>query len=441
MLKKILKSMVIGGAALTIAATSAQAARVDINLYGASAQFLFWTSAAPVYLADSAANGGYGCDGGVYHAIASKANALGRDAGIAVCNGDTAITGVSQIDGSGSTDTLVIRYTSKASYDGIYAILDDNSVNNECSVAGQRRQPVLDSGVVLGAGGSAAGNSIPNLACMDVHIGASDVAAETFGQASYGRLKGHLGAAGSEVTRSIYDVPTPPAPTYVAARPIVVPFGFFANNNLGTEVPFDNITRPMAVNIFSGKILDWNEFGVDEAGVAIDSLPVVVCMRHAGSGTHSTLDSAVMRADANLPQTEVPAGSPFVTFGFSPVVWFNDGSTDEIKCVGQNAGAIGYADVDKCGSKCAGGDYGWAKSMTYNGVAGDANTIKNGHYDFWAAQWLYYNAEEVNSPKIADMIAWASIGTNMPASRAAYWAAQDDMKFAKADDFALPIKK
>ncbi|MBU2429408.1 MAG: substrate-binding domain-containing protein, partial [Proteobacteria bacterium] len=363
MLKKILKTMVIGGAALTIAATSAQAARVDINLYGASAQFLFWTASAPVYLADTTENGGYGCDGGVFHAVASKANALGRDAGIAVCNGDTAIDGVSQIDGSGTKDTLVIRYTSKASYDGIYAILDDNSLNSECAVAGQRRQPVLDSGVVLGAGGAAAGNSIPNLACMDVHIGASDVAASTFGQASYGRIKGHNSAEGTEVTRSIYNVPTPPAPTYVAARPIVVPFGFFANNDPSTPVPFDNITRPMAANIFSGQITNWNKFGV-----AAD-LPMVVCLRHAGSGTHATLDAGVLRGDVNVIQVEVPADDFGVEMGWTPVVWFNDGSSDEIKCVGQNVGAIGYADVDKCGSKCAGGDYGYAKSMTYNGVA------------------------------------------------------------------------
>ncbi|MBU2429646.1 MAG: hypothetical protein KKH99_03045, partial [Proteobacteria bacterium] len=61
---------------------------------------------------------------------------------------------------------------------------------------------------------------------------------------------------------------------------------------------------------------------------------------------------------------------------------------------------------------------------------------------FWSAQWLYYNSTDTtNAGKIANMIAWASIGTNMPASQALYWAAQNDMKFAKADDFALPITK
>lgn len=498
MLKNIIKGIAIGGAAVAMLVSSASADALQINLYGASAQFTFWTSAAPKYLADGV--NGYGCTGGVYHAvnyleadgcdrtdddtaddwlcdltnqdvIAPNQN---RDTGIAVCNGDTAITGVSEIDGLGTKDTLVITYTTNASYDGLFAVQDIateyNPDSTACTTLGQRLLPVLDSNTILYdySVHTSAKTSIPTLACQDVNIGASDVAATTFGQKSTGYAKGPNG--GDEVIRDIKDVPTPFSGTFTEARPIVVPFAFFANDDASTPVPFDNMTRPMAVNLFSGKIANWGQFWgpADETtgDYSQNDMQVTICLRHAGSGTHATLDAAVMRGDAALPTKEKSLADDFtgeenpfthelpsfdptggVAAGILPYIFFNKGSSDELKCVGHTVGAVGYADVDKCGGvdneNCDEDtdSLGKAKLMTYNGELGLADAIKYGRYDFWSAQYLYYKTADTNAMLISNLIAYASDSANMPSKKQPYWASQDDMVWSKTSDFFLPTLK
>ena len=101
-MEKVLKSAVIGASMMAMVGT-AQAAEYNLNIYGASAQHKFWLNLAPDFLVD--ANGGQcaSVDQDSFdtkHGIARGNNCLG--------------------DGS----TIYIRYSSRASYDGINAVND-----------------------------------------------------------------------------------------------------------------------------------------------------------------------------------------------------------------------------------------------------------------------------------------------------------------------------
>lgn len=451
MFKNILKGIAIGSAALAITAGAAQADTIEVNLYGASAQFKFWTNAAPYFLKDQ------GCADADNYAVNDK-DTHDRDTGIAVCVSSTDpvqnITTGAGING----DTVVLRYTTKASYDGIRAVTADARFDEDGCGSDMRLQG--DFGVEADQSDYAAlqpwdtvadepnpGSTIPLLTCQDVHIGASDVAARTFAQVSNGYEEGHLGGDWEERDISYPSALLDPEDLgYQVDRPIVVPFGFFANNGLAADdplttmdetvaVPFDNLSRLMAVSIFSGQVANWNDFDP-----SLPNLSVTACLRHAGSGTAATLNAAVMRGDSPLVTDEVPVTDIAYMFGLVPAIYFNDGSSDEMRCVGQIAGAVGYADVDKCIDGCD-GDYGSVKSLTWQGVAGSATAIKHGQYDFWSAQWLYSNESGDVDAVIDALAAYASIEENLPSSKAPYWAAQNAMMWEKSTDYSYPVKK
>lgn len=420
MLKKLVKIAVIGGTLLGMAA-GANAAEININVYGASAQYTFWNAASGEFLKDQ----------GCADADISTATDSGGKHGITRCS-----------DLSG--DTVYIRYSSKASYDGIRSVqgLDPDGVASGDGCEVDERMMADETTVDWGAG------TVTSLACKDVTIGASDVAAETFGQASSGAIKGPAG--GDDEERNIYNITMDDS--YNVYRPIVVPFAFFRNANPTTPVPFDNMSRLMATAIFSGQVTNWNQFDPTKA-----SVPVVVCMRHAGSGTHATLDAAVMRGDYNLMSTEALPGSAPVIANLKPVTYFNDGSSDEMRCVGggtidsyDGIGAVGYADADKVVMDPVSGEYhnaskyGDVKLMTWQGEAAVKNNIINGKYDFWSAQWLYAAPDESTEVQaLIDALAdFASDATNLALTgKDEYWAAQDEMMVEKINDFSYPSFK
>ena len=449
MFKKIVKGLVIGGAALTIAATPSFAKTVEVNIFGASAQFKFWTSAAPEYLRTLCA------DADVYaatNAVESDAGTHGRDAGIAVCAGSEAFAGLTgqgydgTANGGTTNDTLVIRYATNASYDGIMAVQDNDAFDSDnCPTDGDRYQAAPAAGELKTF--TTPGNSIAALACMDVNVGASDVSAKTFKQSSDGFAKGNNGSAADIINRTISYPSTlqvdPADAGYQVDRPIVVPFGFYAS----TDVPVDNLSRMMALNLFSGKVANWNE--IDPS---FPSQPVVVCHRHAGSGTVATLNAAVFRGDDQLPtrQQDGTFGSPYFDFlvsgGAIPAIYFNKGSSDAVKCAGKHSGAVAYADADKCVNGC-GGKYEDLKAIAYQGVGGDltgdvmSDATKYGRHIFWSAQYLYSNETGETDAQIDGLVAFASVDANMPANRAAFWASQDAMNWEKATDFSWPSAK
>jgi hypothetical protein len=426
MLKKLVKTAIFGCTIIGLAA-SANAADININIYGASAQFKFWSAAAGDFLEDQ------GCaPADVYSASDDDKH------GITMCAGTE--EGGSGINGD--NNNYYIRYSSKASYDGIRSVqgIDVEGLSTGCPDEGYR-QMADETAVTWTAGGGADTGLDPatDLTCKDVTIGASDVAAETFGQSSSGALKGPNG--GDPTDRDIYNL-TVDAGNYNSFRPIVVPFAFFRNANAGTPVPFDNMSRLMATAIFSGQASDWNQFDPTLA-----SLPIVVCLRHAGSGTHATLDAAVLRGDYPLLTQEI-TGIPGL-----PTVYFNDGSSDEMRCVGggtisgyDGIGAVGYADADKVIMDGGTGEYhdptkyGDIKLMTWMGEEAVKENIINGKYDFWSAQWLYASKSEDTAvlDMIDDLVAFASDPANLPSSKADYWSAQDEMMVEKVTDFTYP---
>jgi len=386
MIKKLLKATVVGASIFAMVG-AANAAEVNINIYGASAQYTYWNDAADDFMVD------LGCTA-IQQAAGNTANS-------------TSGHGITR--GTCGADTWHIRYSSKASFDGIRAMqcIDPDGTSG-CANPCERRladETTTNWGTRV----------VTSLACKDVNVGASDVeAAAIAGMESHGQLRGHLG--GGWVDR-VMDASTIYDTGLANYRPIVVPFAFFKENN----VPYTNLSKMQAVHIFSGSIWDWSDFDPTVASQA-----VTICLRHAGSGTHATLNAVVMANAAGLITEE---GDGMLT----PVAWFNDGSSDMANCVVQNAGSVGYADADQT----------FAANVTrlsYEGVAATKNNIVNGNYPFWAAQWLYVDAIVPNSP-IDKLATWAADPDNMPAGRAPFWAAQDEMNVVKSNSFTFPVRQ
>lgn len=421
MLKKI---AAVSAAVLMVAGATgaAQAATRNINLYGASAQYLFWNDASDDFLATK------GCSNIQQAEFDSK-------------NGITKGEACTSYAG----DDVVIRYSSKASFDGVMAAKNLEHPDAPTSCTNKAERPMVTD------------ISAAALSCQDVTLGASDVAAEAFTQISSGQLKGPLG--GGFVSRNFVASPVDGS-GMTTFNPLVVPFAPFVSNNVTmstcdggdlagemcsdladcgagatscTAKPLDNVSREMLVNIFSGQAWYWSDFG---AGFPAE--PITVCLRHAGSGTHATLDHAVMNSKwgANLVVSESAA---------DPIVYFNDGSSDEMKCISSNKGAItpalyaiGYADADQLSAKPEYAPY--VTSPKYNGYKATRVNIRNGLYDWFSAQWMYMNPAEAatNKAVVTDLVAFAANPDNIPSTKANYWAAQDEMTWFKDSDLTYP---
>jgi hypothetical protein len=435
-MKKATKVLVLGAAIVALAAPVHAATTIDFNIYGASAQFTFWNAAAPGVLptvrkcgATSQVTydtGGVDTANDKKHEVTTGVN----------CDGAT--------PGAGTT-TINLRYSSKASYDGINAVKNIDAANT-CPGQPNQRKMIIDK-LTLG--------------CQNVHLGASDVAGETFTQQSHGQKFGPLG--GGKVDAVYSGISTTGLTPY---NPIVVPFGFFVNNAVkvytcqggthdgnycttGTAVAdcgtgitcaqniLSNITREQVVQIFGGNTAFWQDFGQSYPA----GLQTVACLRHAGSGTHATFDKVFFTgANPNaLVQNENAAG---------PILWFNDGASDLMKCVNGNStatptgsaiGAIGYADADQANLVNT-------SSIKYNGLFARRNVIRNGSYDFFTNEWLYENQSNTGATgTIHDLIIGLNTFASNPANittylgtKAYYWASQTEMNFNKTSDANYP---
>lgn len=430
-MKRSIKSLALAASVLAMAGT-AQAATYDINIYGASAQYNFWKNLSATYLTASVANGGQNCTGGTTSAEYNTGSDASNDKKHFIVTGTNCNGG----------HTINIRISSKASYDGI------NAVRNT-GTAGQRS--MLDS------------VTNPVLVAKDVHVGASDVAGESFQQESHGQKNGPAG--GGQYDMAFTGISTS---GLTVKNPLVVPFAFFVNNSVTynkcvggtndgmlcvtagaqdicgtggtcTNTQLDNISRPMAVNIFGNKSWYWSDLGASfNAGTAGNE--IIACHRHAGSGTHATIDYAVLthgKWGGNLPTQESTA----VTSD-SGIVYFNESSSNEMNCINTLAGAIGYADADQ---KLT--DYTSTHQVKYQGVPARRNTVRNGLYDFWSVQNLYINNTKtpVNvAPRtiIDSMITWASKPASinlLPSPMPSFWASFNEMVYMKSSDKTYEI--
>ena len=378
-MKHALKATVLSAALVLLAAAAASAAVIDINLYGASAQYLYWNDAADTFLI------GQGCTN------VEQAEDATRKHGIT--------------KGTCGADTVYVRYSAKASFDGIYSCKGQVPPDGQESCAGvsPRHREMADEAATTWAGPPPAMGTVNALTCKVVGLGASDVNGNTFGQSSHGQIKGHLG--GGYIDRSIPAIDTTGMTFY---QPLVVPFGFFVNTAAG----IDNLTRLQALLIYSGKAQNWRDFGPSYV-----NKDIIACLRHAGSGTHATLDAAIMRGDW-----------PLVTYEDAPYIYFNDGSSDLMKCVNQNGGqsttnyaAVGYADADQALRCGPGQTYANTTEIDHEGVSAAKDNIKYGVYNFWAAQWLFEcdPGNPTLHPWMLNLMNFASDAANLPVSKAA----------------------
>ncbi|MBU0481325.1 MAG: substrate-binding domain-containing protein [Proteobacteria bacterium] len=425
-MKKLVLGAMLGASLLAMASTASAA--VEINIFGASAQNDYWNTAAPLYLAAPVANGGMGCD----PATVAKANRYYDKGGVWTKDKKMGIAKGDNCAGAGG-DTVYIQYTAVASFEGprsVYGVDPDNldSCSDNPAYDDHYREMIDETSCDFAIGECSA------KACKDVTIGASDVAAESFTQSSTGCINGHVDCSEVlDISLTPDTIPTAGLDTY---RPIVVPFRFFVSDNLATA-GINNLTRLQAVLLFNGNVTNWSQFGP-----SYPNLGTVICLRHAGSGTHATLDKAVMRGDYPLASVQI-VPPPFNPTG--QVIYFNESSSNLMDCVndlgGKSAathGAVGYADADKN----AAGTWPNVVNVTYNGVDALQDHIKNGVYSFWSAQWIYEDPTEPNyavtHPIVQSMMAYSSIAANIPASKAPYWVAKNDLNVTKGTDFVLP---
>jgi hypothetical protein len=458
MLKKIIKGMIVGGAVLALAGPASAQLR-QINIFGASAQYNYWTQGAPQFLANVVGCG----ESDIGHAQTKKfvpAVGSSRDVGIAMCDGgadDSPVDlGGSRLGGTNSPyngDTVIIRYTTFASAEGVYAGLGIDPKNAEagaCSNATDR-QMADETNTTFTHGTSvipAPTGGVHGVKCVDIQLGTADIDPACFTQKTYGpykwdafgtndpgtwtQWKDAMGSIfGQPDKHSCRDCDTwwirefSPIPVdsnnYTVFNPVVVPFAFFVHQaSLGSTVT--NITRPMAQMLFSQQVENWSSFypGLNQE--------VVLCIRHAGSGTHATMDWHVVNpfgmAQLAKHPDEVGDSTKIVQ------TYTNKGSSDEAGCIAYFPGAIGYLDADKNGpDTCAGG----VCRTLYQGVTASRDAIRKGLYDFEAANWVVANNTDAAANEVQDLMAYMADPSNLDLTdQAGFWASQDEMQVTRS---------
>lgn len=449
-IKKLLGSLVAGTAMLAIAGT---ASANDINIYGASAQFSYWQAAMPYFLQNQ------GCTGVQYSASSDGNHMIVQ----ATCGGSL----------------VNIRYSNKASYDGLAAVKGNNGgaflptgATAQCPNGTDRL--MLDEAACTFTPFTTDGNgnvtSTPGACgttatkCVPVTMAASDVKASSFLQKSMGAVNGPAGnpSGQSNLTYSKrnFNATTLDTTGLSSINPFVVPFGFFVNKSVqwdsnypnGVWVTIPNISRLMAVSIFAQYgATSWKDFGDDyrvsdytNGGVELTGDPLNVCLRHAGSGSHATLDAAVINKGNGWGNALLTAQS--VGTGGARSIYFNDGTGNEMDCINgigswTGLGAIGYADADRANKANTVGP------LNYQGFAPSRVNIRNGRYDFWTLEWLYWdptNADYIaNSTLINAMENFIDTPSNMNlvASKKNFYATKTEMKVNKATaDLSYPSR-
>jgi len=431
-IKKLLGSLVAGTAMLAVAGIASAATTYEANLYGASAQFTFWNLQAVSYIQSQP-----GCSGAT---VRQPQFDSADQVNFATCGPNN--------------NTYIIRVSSKASYDGILAVKGDNSLagSEACTpttytdggVAGNYRLMADETSC------GTSGNSCSAQKCVRVNIGASDVAGESFTQTSSGTTNGPAG--GAQLTMSFNGISTAGL-KYI--QPIVVPFQFWVHNDVtnsvsgtGTNKTMSNITRAMAVLLFSGEIAYWDQFGPN-----FPHLGVTLCLRHAGSGTAATLDYAVVKGNGWGGQLPTSENNPSVAATFSgayPYIYFNNGTSAEEACVDTVSGAIGYFDADKIvGSTSGPGGtnmdgtngvpkgYPNTRGIAYQGEYPTAESIGNSRYDFWTNEWAFWNSNDTEMTSGSFAYNFVNNASNaVPASEANFWMLQSNMNVEKTTDQA-----
>jgi hypothetical protein len=456
-MKKQIK--IVALAAVALLSVSAMAGATDINLYGSSAQYPYWATQAQDFMTRQLTCTGYT---NTYGTTSTGVTPSGLPSGVS-CYA-TEGTGCSTSLTSG---TVNFRYCSNSSVTGILAVAGQGLPLNNPAISGD--PDGCNGGANTNLRKMVNPDATESVSCQPVSAGVSDVAGEAFTQASSGNKLGPLG--GGAFSASYTGINTS-ALGLTATNTVVTPFAFFVNNavtathctaglvgNLCTSnaqcnsqatatdgvcnttaTTINNLSRLEAVLLFSSQVSDWSFLGG-----YYTAQPVVLCLRHAGSGTHATLNYAVMNPTwgASLPSTQ-SAGPP--------IVWFNNATGDEENCIngdtsatgsgtgaGSAIGAVGYADAFVPFGPTLGvsGKSQNIAQVKYQGFWPTRTHIRNGQYDFYAVSYLYTLGTP--STLLNNLITYAKNPAYIPTSLANYWPAQSEMWFMKANDFSYPV--
>ncbi|MHC1729283.1 MAG: substrate-binding domain-containing protein [Syntrophobacteraceae bacterium] len=429
MRKATLMGAILGG--MLAFAGPASATDYVVNMYGASAQYIFWKTAMPNYLSVDK-----GCTSVVQKTDVSN-QYYAR--GTSCTNGHT----------------YTLRYASKASYDGIEALTGHVFPGESSGCPDDHMRKFLVD------------HTSSTLDCFKVNVAASDVEAKSFVQQS--------------PARSFSSGIPLPGNTFTA-KPMVVPFGFFVTPDVtvstcsdgiykgeqcettadcpitggGTGAcvaePIDSVSRLQVQMIFSGGALFWNDFGKGYGSSATDNA-IKVCLREAGSGTHATLDLGIMKAKGWN-------GGPLATSNTTGNMFFNQSSSNMVSCIrgssGTQKGAIGYMDADQaicmdplytlaapttttCSSKLTN-----IRAIKYNGVAPTRRAIRNGEYDnFWSSQVMYADRGAPEWATIGSLVQNLATVAGNPEKlntldRSQFWASNCEMVYMKTSDKEYP---
>jgi len=439
-----------------------------LTLWGASAQYNFYKDR----IAGLFSTGGAGCVPAT--AVAEQKDNAGNTISYSCTNGNG--------------DTYVADLNARASYDGVYAMSGDavtadksnanvNGVfcnpgtktggvfpascnpgtsNDTCDYAyrvmadpsgtGTR---VMPCDALKCAGGTLTEN---HLVCKQVDLALADVELTSFLQNTPARnFSSGLGI-------------TAPS-TWNSYNPMIVPFSFYAHNDITYSTcvggdkagmqcsaagdcdsgnckqnPLSNITRAQILLITFGSAQLWTDFG---AGYG-PAENIVLCSREAGSGTLATLDVGLLR------KTGVTAPGGYI-LGWSPNdAIYTDGTTAEMYCVNDNAGAIGFADSDQTAKMTpwvTTSAYPNAMVLNWEGITPSRRAVRNGEYDnFFSKEWIWENTKSPNygtwsgfktgiKPYVTWLLNPANGGTSLSYN---WWATLCEMTFMKDHDFTYP---
>lgn len=432
-MKKVINAAMLSAliaGSVSVAPSVAQAEDYTINMLGASAQYNYWVALADDYLETR------NCTA----KLQSKADSK-----------NVAFKGTGCDDFVGGTGTIILTYSSSASLEGLKAVkgevaIDGTHCSSDSDKLGWRN--VADGAACTSWGVAGTSNfGSCTKACQKIHAGTSDVEGSSFGQTTYGHLYGHKGtgsATDAYPTSAIsFDA------TFTRYQPTIVPFSFYVNNNIGGKNAagvINNLTRTQAINLFAGNVSSWNQL----SGFADFEYEVALCLRHAGSGTHATLDKAIFRGDANIINAEKTDEAPYAYFYKSSSETNTSGTIAGVKeCIIDNAGitdsdvaAIGYMDADVNNTDdfhrmTYQGASAVDKDLKFGGVKRNDN-INLGSYDFWSAQQVYI-APGYNNLFVQDLMTFAS--THIPTDEKfqGVWSSQSALKVTKEHDINVPM--
>lgn len=222
MFKKVVTG--IAGLAMFCMVGNAFAGDVHYSIAGASAQGKYWRSAGGAFLAEI-----YNCQGGT--AVADQAEDDEDNAGQCLAKANTkngVVRGLdcNDADGDGTRDTIYLHYleiASEAGCNGAPGCNTENFVNTD----------TCDFSTGLCACENEAGLAVNAEVALPIDIGAADVACEDLNQITIGWEDGRSDFEDdprAPDTFGPYDSVL--GANMVIANPVVVPFGFIANNSV-----------------------------------------------------------------------------------------------------------------------------------------------------------------------------------------------------------------